>query len=124
MSLIALGVISLMALIWISRQWRTLEQGFAGTLVATVLVSYHLNPHDLVLLLIPLALALRDINYASISGVLFLFLALPILPRLALASHCFPLVAVLIAAFGFSFWRQPVVNRDISCEPKNEKTSP
>jgi glycosyl transferase family 87 len=102
--------LSMVLLLWVAGRWRSLEQGFAGTVVATVLAGYHLNPHDLVLLLFPLAFALPDIRWASVRGTILLALALPILPRLALSAHVFPLVAILEIAFGLVFFWIPASN--------------
>jgi hypothetical protein len=99
--------LSLALLFLVSRRWTSLERGFAGTVVATVLVSYHLNPHDLVLLLMPLSVALHKIHWSSARGILLLALTLPIVPRLLLILHLFPLVAILIVALGCAFFWIP-----------------
>ncbi|HXE89946.1 MAG TPA: glycosyltransferase family 87 protein [Terriglobales bacterium] len=63
------GLASLASLVWVVRKWKQAETSgavpfdllMALTLVVTLLASYHLNLHDLVLLLLPLALVARHL---------------------------------------------------------------
>jgi hypothetical protein len=111
--LTVLAVLSLLIVVLAALWWSTLEQGFSGAVIATLLVSYHLNPHDLLLLLIPLAIAFRQLDYLSLEGFIFLGIALPVLPKAALTYHCFPLMTLLIIAFGCSFWTKPSSSADL-----------
>jgi hypothetical protein len=91
------------------------DVAFANTVLFALLVSYHLNPHDLSLLLLPMVLLLRDTAQTTpsltnsrrwwmiaLSAVLFL----PPLHLLALQAHVYALVSIpLIALFAVStFW--------------------
>ena len=53
-------------------------RGFAIAMVVTVLTSYHLNPHDLSLLLIPLAIAIRNLRLAPWGTAVLASLTLPV----------------------------------------------
>jgi hypothetical protein len=54
------------------------SRGFAIAMVVTVLTSYHLNPHDLSLLLIPLAIAIRNLRLAPWGTAVLASLTLPV----------------------------------------------
>jgi hypothetical protein len=80
---------------------------FSAAVLVSLLVSYHLNPHDLVLLLLPIALLLNctlsptpQIPALKRRAVLCI-LALLFLPPLhlwALKIHLYPLISILILA--------------------------
>ncbi len=92
------------------------DLAFASTVLFALLVSYHLNPHDLSLLLLPIVLLLRDAMgttnphttarrwlILALSAVLFL----PPLHLLALQAHVYALVSMpLIALFAVSASRR------------------
>lgn len=86
-----------------ARKWRSLESGFSAAVVCTVLVSYHLYPHDLILLLIPLAVAVQNIGWVSLKGLIVAAVALPVLPWFTVQARCFAIMAVPLAAFGLLF---------------------
>lgn len=52
-------VLSLATVLWAARAWTSLEIGFSAALLAAMLVSYHFNPQDLTLSLIPFFLTRR-----------------------------------------------------------------
>jgi hypothetical protein len=90
------------------------DLAFANTVLFALLVSYHLNPHDLSLLLLPLALLLRDAAGSTLTKssrlwiiALSALLFLPPLHLLALREHAYALVSIpLIALFAVSAtWR-------------------
>ena len=83
------------------------DLAFANTVLFALLVSYHLNPHDLSLLLLPMVLLLRDAAgptqpltnsprrlIIALSALLFL----PPLHLLALQAHAYALVSVPLLA--------------------------
>ena len=83
-----------------------LDRAFANTVLFTLLVSYHLNPHDLTVLLLPLALIVdrivrrrwRPVDWvtAGVVGILFL----PPLHLWALRAKAYALISVpLLALF-------------------------
>jgi hypothetical protein len=89
------------------------DRTFANTVLFALLVSYHLNPHDLSLFLLPMVLLLRgDAGtktnsprwwIVALSAILFL----PPLHLLALQRHAYALVSIpLIALFAFSATRR------------------
>jgi hypothetical protein len=66
----AMSVLSVAALIETLVGWKkqdNFDLAFANTLLFTLLVSYHLNPHDLTLLLLPMAVLLRAAGKSSVS---------------------------------------------------------
>lgn len=95
------------------------DLAFSATVIFSLLVSYHLNPHDLTLLLLPLSLtlhyliaekqpAMRSSSSRWMTFSLLAILFLPPLHLLALTAHLFayayiaiPLV-LLFAAVGFT----------------------
>jgi hypothetical protein len=89
---------------------------FAGTVLFALLVSYHLNPHDLSLLLLPMVLLFHDVagtTQALTTSQRWLIIAcsvvlfLPPLHLLALRAHAYALVSIpLIALFAVSAARR------------------
>ncbi|MGH9554919.1 MAG: glycosyltransferase family 87 protein [Terriglobales bacterium] len=67
------GLVSLALLVWVARKWKRAGTGGAArldllmalTLVVTLIVSYHLNLHDMVILLLPLSLVARHLTQNS-----------------------------------------------------------
>lgn len=63
----AIILLSLIAMLWVAKKWRlnrslserTFDMGFGLAIVVSVLVSYHVQVHDMSLLLIPIGLALN-----------------------------------------------------------------
>jgi hypothetical protein len=92
------------------------DVAFANTMLLALLVSYHLNPHDLSLLLLPMVLLLHDVmettqalttsqRWLIIPFSVLLFL--PALHLLALQAHAYALVSIpLIALFAVSAARR------------------
>ena len=107
-------VLSGVLVFWTSRKTFRIEYGFAAAMVVTLLVSYHLNPHDLVLALLPLAIALRNVRWNSPYGVLLLSIALPVLPSLFLSRHVFALMALPVLAFWVVLMRFPFASTNDS----------
>jgi len=116
---VALLFVSIVVLALAVDGWRgvtnleTANLAFALTILAAVLVSYHANPHDLVLLLIPLAVTavhLLRTRAGTISApwivllVIALVLALPPVYLWALHAHQFAPVAVpMLVLFGVTY---------------------
>lgn len=83
------------------------DLGFSNLVAVTLLVSYHLSPHDLTLLLIPLALIARHLREFGISRdpvrsvllLLALALFLPPLPVYALIRHTYAWMALPVLLF-------------------------
>ncbi len=78
------------------------DLAFANLVMIALLVSYHLSPHDLTLLLIPMALIARHLREAGIRRdpiriamiLLLLILFLPPLHIIALAYHTYAWIAI------------------------------
>jgi Glycosyltransferase family 87 len=83
------------------------DLAFANTVLFALLVSYHLNPHDLSLLLLPMVLLVRDAAGTTLTKssrrwiiVVSALLFLPPLHLFALQTHAYALVSIpLIALF-------------------------
>jgi uncharacterized membrane protein YhaH (DUF805 family) len=83
------------------------DMAFSNTLVATLLVSYHISPHDLTLLLIPIALSVRYLRHRGIGrdparlllATLVVVLFLPPLYVIALALKAYALISVPMMLF-------------------------
>lgn len=91
-----LGPLSPATILYAAMAWKDLDRGFATAILASMLVSYHLTPQDLSLLLIPFYLSIKtsilpesrlsSFALASIGGTLAMvvvqiplaFLALPL----------------------------------------------
>ncbi len=90
------------------------DRAFATTVLFALLVSYHLNPHDLSLLLLPMVLLLRQAAGTTLTSssrrwiiALSAILFLPPLHLLALQAHVYALVSVpLVALFAISATRR------------------
>ena len=90
------------------------DRAFATTVLFALLVSYHLNPHDLSLLLLPIVLLLRQAAGTTLTSssrrwmiALSAILFLPPLHLLALQVHVYALVSVpLVALFAISGTRR------------------
>jgi hypothetical protein len=52
-------VLSILTVFYAAWAWRSLDRGFSAAVLATMLVSYHLNPQDLSLSLLPFFLAVK-----------------------------------------------------------------
>jgi hypothetical protein len=95
------GALSVAMILWTARQDPAKPTGFAAMILASMLVSFHSNPHSLVLLIIPLAVAWPPTHFRSVNGLLFLVLATPILLAPALYLHRTAVFALPILAFWF-----------------------
>ena len=97
----AVVLLSAALVVWAARKWDGLESGFAIAVVATVLVSYHSNPQDLTVLLLPLGLAAsrirRDLPWDLV--VLFGFIGVP---AALLLLDAFALLALPV--FVLAYW--------------------
>ena len=92
----AMALISLALLIWSARAWNQTERGFAIAMVVTVLASHHLNPHDLSILLIPAAVAIRNTPLRSWRTALLASLLAPV--SLMLLGKNFWLTGISVVA--------------------------
>src|SRR5258706_9634333 len=86
---------------WAIYAWRALETGFALAVTVTLLVSYHLNPHSLTLLILPMAIAIKKIKWLSAAGATWLLLATPVLLLIVTWRKEIAWMAIPIAAFAF-----------------------
>jgi len=89
-----LAVITLSALLLASRFSLESDRGFALSILVTVMVAYHLFPHDLVLLLIPLTILIEQVEPARWSTALFAGLWLAPLLVVVFYPPAIPLLAV------------------------------
>jgi Glycosyltransferase family 87 len=91
-----------------AEKWeRKFDRDFAATVIFALLVSYHLNPSDMTIVLLPMILLLRDVRRAPdmpqksarwmILG-LSAFLLLPPLHLLALRAHGYAFVSLPVIA--------------------------
>ncbi len=78
-----LMIIAFATLACIGRRWTTLEDGFSAAVVATLFVTYHVYPADLLLLIIPLAFASKSPAWPTIKLAAFALLAVPVVPYMA-----------------------------------------
>jgi uncharacterized membrane protein len=92
--------------------WQKNTTGFAAALVITLLTSYHLNPHDLVLLIVPLAITIKKFNWRSFEGLVGLSIALPLLPALFLWKHTFALMAIPLMMYAYCLLKKLRVRID------------
>jgi hypothetical protein len=99
----AILVLSLAAVAAAAWRWRDLESGFAAAIIATCLVSYHFNPQDLSLMLIPLFFAIRRAAPSWKNVLAGSAVSAPLLCSI-LGEHLFVLLALplvfLLVAFG------------------------
>jgi glycosyl transferase family 87 len=80
---------------------------FANTTVATLLVSYHLSPHDLTILLLPMAVVLAELRRRGLRmkpldivlAIVLLFLFFPPLYVITLGLHTYALLSIPIIIF-------------------------
>jgi Glycosyltransferase family 87 len=110
--LVLMAAVAAGLLIWSARTWRKAPaSGFAITIAVTALISYHFNPQDLSLLIIPMAIVLKaaDWRWSAITIAAFA----PPLPLLLLGPRFWlmgclvlvllmALVATTVRATGFA----------------------
>jgi len=53
-------VLSLATVLWAARAWTSLDRGFSAAMLATLLTSYHANPQDLLLCMVPFCFCLKE----------------------------------------------------------------
>ena len=92
--------------VWTAISWRNDGRGFASVVVMAVLTSYHLNPHDLVLLIVPLAIVIARIRWLSVEGIIVLLIGLPVLPKILLSLHAFAYLSIPITALWYVLTRR------------------
>jgi hypothetical protein len=91
---------------WSVYAWKSLESGFANALIVTLLVSYHFNPHSMALLILPLAVAMKNIEWrlsARVFAIILLgtpLLLIPLMQRQKVAFMAVPIAALLFIALG------------------------
>jgi len=90
--------LSLIVLVAAAKGWTALDVGFATALTATMLVSYHFNPQDLSLSLIPLFLIASHSDPSALRLVVLLMLSLPFAVAI-LGGHYALLGVPLIGGF-------------------------
>ena len=86
---------------------RAFDLAFSNTMVVTLLVSYHVSPHDLTLLLIPIALSVRYLRQGGMGrdpvrlllALLLLALFLPPLYVITLALKSYALMSIPMLLF-------------------------
>ena len=69
----AMMLISLLLLVLAATMWKNDPQGFATALCVTILVSYHLNPHDLLPLLVPALVIIKSAGWISWQSLTVIF---------------------------------------------------
>lgn len=91
---------AMVLLIFAARYWRSTSQGFAVAIVASMLTSYHMNPHSLVLMLIPLIVLMKVAGWTSQRSVAGGFCLLSVIMIPALLLHTFASMATLLMVLG------------------------
>ena len=121
MAALSMTVFSSLLILWLAaRSWiasagRTRQSAslpFANVVIGAILVSYHLSPHDLVILLLPMALILHHLmgcseipawsraGFVATLGVLFL----PPLHLISLQAHVYTYICLpILALFGITY---------------------
>jgi len=91
-------VLSVVTVAWAARAWVNLEIGFSAALLAALLTSYHMNPQDLVLALLPFFLCRRS-GAMPARWLVPVTLTMVLAPVVLMASGApFALLAILVAA--------------------------
>jgi hypothetical protein len=83
----------------VKQTWEDDIQGMCRVAAISVVANYHVNPHDLVLLLPLFAVTLPSIRWRTPSGALFVVLATPILHGFRLILGGFWFVTPLVLVF-------------------------
>lgn len=97
-----LAAVALVGLAYVANRWSDVETGFSASMAMMMLTSYHGYVYDLILLLIPLMVATRFAKGSKIKvGVVFAFLAIPIIPYLLVRSK---MVWLLTIPIGVLCW--------------------
>jgi hypothetical protein len=108
-SLLLLMLLSFALSFWAAHNWFDLETGFSLAMIVSLLVSYHTNPHSLILLIVPLAVLakrIQDVGWNSMEGAVFLLVSSPVLIVLSLFARRFALMAIPIFALGWVMSRR------------------
>jgi hypothetical protein len=92
--------------VWVTQTWEDDVQGMCRVAAISVVANYHVNPHDLVLLLPLFAVTLPSIRWRSISGVVFALLATPLLHGMRMVLGGFWFVTPLVLVFLWLTLRQ------------------
>jgi hypothetical protein len=89
--------LSAVTILWAAYAWKDLDSGFSAAMLAAMLVSYHLNPQDLSLSLVPFFLASRAkiLPSSKVPTAAFLILLAPM--ALAAVNAPYALLAILLA---------------------------
>jgi len=93
--------LSVAVLVFAASAWQGFERGFCTAILATILVSYHLNPQDLSLMLIPLLVVAKACTPVAARSVAITTIAVPVvLSTLSYGSF----VLLSIAVLGMLIW--------------------
>lgn len=98
-------VLSVVTVVWAARAWANLEIGFSAALLAALLTSYHMNPQDLTLAIIPFFLCRRS-GAMPARWLVPMAIATVLAPVVLMACGApFALLAILVAAaLGILCW--------------------
>lgn len=98
-------VLSAVTVVWAARAWANLEIGFSAALLAALLTSYHMNPQDLTLAIIPFFLCRRS-GAMPARWLVPMAIATVLAPVVLMACGApFALLAILVAAaLGILCW--------------------
>ncbi|HTX41394.1 MAG TPA: glycosyltransferase family 87 protein [Acidobacteriaceae bacterium] len=102
-------VLSVATVVWAARAWVSLEIGFSAALLAALLTSYHMNPQDLTLALLPFFLCRRS-GAMPARWLVPLAIAMVLAPVVLMASGApfallAPLVIAALAVLGWTAMR-------------------
>ncbi len=103
--ILLLMVVGFLAIAGVAAIRTSTESSFAIAVTATLLISYHCYPHSMVLLILPLALVIRDLEWLSWRGAAVFVIASPIAALLAIRTSfaLFSLAVMLLACVQLSF---------------------
>ncbi|HET9407650.1 MAG TPA: glycosyltransferase family 87 protein [Candidatus Sulfotelmatobacter sp.] len=101
---------------------KSLEQGFALAVVVSVLASYHLNPHSLIFLLLPLAVLVKFGARSSSLAFSLCLLGGSVIMLPALVLHRFALITIPIGVLAWAISR-PVPKLEGRYQPASEASA-
>lgn len=98
------ALLSLAAVVLAAGAWKDLDTGFAAAILATMLASYHFNPQDLSLALIPLFLAVKYMPRTATERVVA---GAILLPTVLWFAGCFAVLAIPMVLMLVWAWSWP-----------------
>ncbi len=109
------AALSVAVVVLAATTWKDLQTGFAAGVLASMLASYHFNPQDLSLVLIPLFFGMKYFSWKATERVIA---GAVVLPTLLWFAHCFCLLAIPLAlmVIWVRTWRLQSQEDDLSIQ--------